>query len=682
MRPILVSFLVIAIALPAHAVHKREELKVYIPVTLHAPTSPNISQAEEKIRKVPGSVALIDAADFEETRAMTPKDMFEFTPGVFAQSRVNEESRLSIRGSGLSRNFHLRGINLYQDNIPINIADGAADFQDIDPLALRYVEVFKGGNALPLGTSSLGGAINYVTPTGHDASPFSVRGELGSYAFRREQISSGKEVGDTDYFFSLTDQHGNGYRDNSKSDNLRWFSNIGQKLNDNLETRFYFTYADVAQELPGNLTKAQMAANPKQANAANRTNHYQRDFQLYRLANKTTWSGDGVTVSGGAYTQQKNLYHPIFQLIDQNSSTYGVFGSSVWNGQIGTHQNEFTLGTNLSQGGTDSRRYTNLAGDYGPLQYSASEKAKTATVYAENRYYARPDLALIAGAQALYSNRNYHDRFLGNGDQSAQRDYYGFSPKIGALWDVTPRTQIFTNLSHAYEPPTLSELTQSIPGFAGFADIDAQKSDTLEIGTRGASGRWDWDASIYRAWLKDELMMYNIAPNTSRVLNADDTIHQGLELGLGAQVAEGVLAGCNCDTLKLRLAYTYNDFRFDNDATFGDNHIPGVPEHYIRAELRYDHPDGWYIAPNIEAVPTPYAVDMQNSLYSRGYALPGLRAGMAVTEKVDLFMDARNLLDKTYAATADVITVPNGTNEAVFSPGDGRSVYVGLSYHF
>ena len=56
-------------------------------------------------------------------------------PGVFAQPKWGDDTRLSIRGSSLSRNFHLRGVQLYMDGIPINTADGYGDFQEIDPTA-------------------------------------------------------------------------------------------------------------------------------------------------------------------------------------------------------------------------------------------------------------------------------------------------------------------------------------------------------------------------------------------------------------------------------------------------------------------------------------------------------------------------------------------------------------------
>src|SRR5690606_41370321 len=89
--------------------------------------------------------------------------------GVSAKQRFAEEVRLSIRDSGLSRSFHMRGIKFLQDGMPLTLADNSTDFQEIDPATLRYVEVFKGANGLRYGAANLGGAINFVMPTGRTA---------------------------------------------------------------------------------------------------------------------------------------------------------------------------------------------------------------------------------------------------------------------------------------------------------------------------------------------------------------------------------------------------------------------------------------------------------------------------------------------------------------------------------
>jgi len=652
--------------------------KVEVVATQESLTSGGVAQAQEKIKSIPGGAAVVDAKEFENTRAVTIKDMLDYTPGVFAQPRFGEEVRLSIRGSGLSRTFHLRGIKLLQDGVPINLADGSADFQDIDPTAFRYVEVYKGANALKYGASSLGGAINFVTPTGYDAHKLAGRIEMGSFGTVREQLSSGQVVGDSDYYISSSNLKSDGYRIQNDQNNTRLASNVGHKFSESLETRFYFTYADINQELPGSLTKAQLETNPKQANATNYSMNQQRDFNVYRIANKTTWRGDGIEVNGGVYTLQKDLYHPIFQIVDQQNSDYGIFGDTKLSNSLAGKRNELTIGTNLGMGQTDAKQYVNNAGNYGALTSESDQKSKNADVYFENQFYAKDTLALIAGSQFTYANRDYKDKFLSDGDRSGEKNYYGISPKIGALYTITPDIQLFTNLSRAYEPPTFSELTQSIPGVSGLANINAQESTTFEIGSRGTEGIINWDASIYRSSINNELMTYSLGGSSTGVLNADSTIHQGLELGFGAQLFENLLA--HDDTIGMRVAYSYNDFKFDGDSSWGNNQIPGAPKHYTRSEIRYKHPSGFYISPNVEIVPEGYAVDMANTLYTDSYALLGLQTGYEINKNVTFFVDARNLLDKTYAATTGVITTPTASNTAQFIPGDGRAFYTGLSF--
>ena len=93
----------------------------------------------------PGGVAIVPAEAYRNsTVANTIKDVLDYVPGVFAQPKWGDDTRLSIRGSGLSRNFHLRGVQLYMDGIPINTADGYGDFQEIDPDRLQICRGLQG----------------------------------------------------------------------------------------------------------------------------------------------------------------------------------------------------------------------------------------------------------------------------------------------------------------------------------------------------------------------------------------------------------------------------------------------------------------------------------------------------------------------------------------------------------
>ena len=68
------------------------------------------------------------------------RDTLGFSPGVYTQPRYGQEVRISIRGSGLSRGFHMRGITLLQDGAPINLADDNGDFQELEPIFFDHLD--------------------------------------------------------------------------------------------------------------------------------------------------------------------------------------------------------------------------------------------------------------------------------------------------------------------------------------------------------------------------------------------------------------------------------------------------------------------------------------------------------------------------------------------------------------
>jgi iron complex outermembrane receptor protein len=252
---------------------------------------------------------------------------------------------------------------------------------------------------------------------------------------------------------------------------------------------------------------------------------------------------------------------------------------------------------------------------------------------------------------------------------------------------VGRNAQVFGNLSWSTEVPTFSELnpTVSVPGGE---KLDAQRSITTELGTRGRIGNGDhgWELAFYRSWIRDELQNFALPSGGTFTLNADRTIHQGIELGGDATVLKNLMLRSEeaPDRLRLRLAYTYSDFRFDGDPTFGDNEIPGAPRHYIRAELVYQHPSGFYAGPNIEAVPVSYFVDNANTLSAPPYAIAGFRAGWMTEHGFSIFADARNLADRRYISSVGTIPFATGSaaTDAQFYPGDGRSFFVGAEYRW
>ncbi len=415
-----------------------------------------IEAARERLGETAGAVGLVDAERYREQRTSTLADALGYAAGVFVQPRFgSEESRLSIRGSGLQRTFHLRGLELMQDGVYLNQADGGGDFQAVEPLAARYIEVYRGANALQYGAATLGGAVNFVSPTGHSAPPIELRIEGGSFGYERGQAAFAGASETQDYYASVSAFAQDGFRDHAKQETYRLFSNYGLAL-DSGETRFYFTHVDTNSQLPGSLTLAELRSDPTRAAPANLSGDQRRDFNLTRVANRSQLRLDnGDEVEFGAFYAAKHLNHPIFQVIVQDSRDYG--GNLRWRHEAewGGRRSVLTAGAAAIAGSLDDRRYVNVGGERGAVTNGFDNRATRLSAFLEQQFYLTPQTALVIGAQASRNRREARDTVVINArDDSYARTYSGVSPKLGLRHDLADGITVFGNLSRSYEPPS------------------------------------------------------------------------------------------------------------------------------------------------------------------------------------------------------------------------------------
>ena len=644
-------------------------------------------QALTEINNTPGGVAIVPAEAYRNsTVANTIKDILDYVPGVFAQPKWGDDTRLSIRGSGLSRNFHLRGVQLYMDGIPMNTADGYGDFQEIDPTAYKYVEVWKGANALQFGANSLGGAINFVMPTGRDPWPWpnGVSADAGAFGFKRLQANVGGANGPWDGFVTAATQAADGFRDHSFGSATRVSGNVGYQFSPDAETRFYFNANEVRQRIPGGVTKQSALTDPQAAAPGNVVGDWQRNINTVRLANKTTIRLDDTKVEFGAFGVDRHLMHPIFQWLDYSYKDYGGFSKVTDDRFIGGFRNRLVAGVNILNGSIDNQQFANIGGQKGALLSSSIDRSKNTSFYIEDSFYFLPNVAAIAGTQFLHATRDRQVRLFGNGIQPGSTEFNLWSPKAGLLWNIDPTWQVYANISRSAEVPSFGESSSGAQGtpVVPFTSILPQTATTYEIGTRMRRPDYAWELTAYRADIRNELQCLYSAFGNCNVTNADRTMHQGIEAGAGAAIFRGIFDnGPSPDKIWLNLAYTFNDFRFDNDPMFGNNLLPGAPRHYLRAELLYKHATGFYAGPNVEWVPESYYVDSANTLRTSAYGLLGLKAGFDNGGPVSVYIEGRNLLNKAYIASASIINQATATSP-LFEPGTGRAVFAGIKYRW
>jgi len=649
-------------------------------------TNADLEERRARLAQVPGSVALIESEEIRRTRQANFKDVLGFTPGVYVQPRFGaaDESQISIRGSGLRNNFHARGINILVNGMPYRNSDGFTDFESLELSNTESIEVYKGGNALRYGGSTLGGAINLETRTGYTAAPVEVSAQGGSYGFLKTQVASGATVGNLDYYGSYTRTSLDGYRDYAVQGRDRVSGHLGYVLSDNTDIRGFYFFARVNEQLPGALTASELVSSPTASNPANRADRWGRDYDLHHLGLQLrTQLGTGQRLEISPYFQYRDIDHPIFQVINQQSRDYGAEARYENTLPLLGRTNRLTVGVQPSWLNMDNRQFVNETGDHGELRKQQEDQAVGIAVYAENALALTPRLTAVAGFRLDHAIRKSQDRFLSDGDQSDHRKFNPVLPKVGMLYAI-PRLegQVYANVSRSFEPPLLLELNSlTVPGFIDLAGQDAWQ---FELGIRGRSGAVGWDVAAYNVELKNEILNINVQPFTGAPFtvptyrNAPRTRHYGIEAGLEYGIQGGIFRrGEKRDEARLRLAYTFARYRFLDDPDFEGNDIPGAPEHYLQAEVQYRHPSGFSLAPKVEWVPGSYFINSANTASNDGWTTIGLRAEYGFDRLgLTAFAAGENLTDTRYSAS---VQVDNAAGRS-FEPADGRGFYLGLRW--
>jgi iron complex outermembrane recepter protein len=639
----------------------------------------DMDEARDRLRLVPGAVALVQPEQLRESRQANLSDALRLTPGVYAPSRFGaaDESQLSIRGSGLRNNFHARGVNLLVNGMPYRNADGFTDFESLELLTTAAIEVHKGGNALRYGGSTLGGAINLVTKTGYNTGAFDAFGEGGSFGFTKAQLSSGGTRNGFDYYASYARTGLDGYRDWSGQRRDRVNLHAGSMLSPGVDLRSFYFFAHVREHLPGALTPAEFAADPRQADSVNVADRWGRDYSLHHMGLQLRAQlTPRQRLEIAPYFQYRDIDHPIFRVIAQVSRDWGAEVRYENTVPLGGRDHRLSVGVQPSYGNIDDRQYDNVTGAHGTLRKDQWDEASGIAAYVEDVLALTPRFSTVVGMRWERGERKVSDHYLSDGDQSDTRTYRTLSPKVGVLYDLRAGTgaQLFANVSRSFEPPLLLELNSlTVPGFI---DLAGQEAWQYEIGTRGrtARGSLEWDVSVYDIELKNEILNINVPPfpgapfTVPTYRNSPRTRHSGVEAGLTWTLN---------DRLRLRTAYTFGRFRYVEDSSYAGKDIPGAPRHVVQVEGRYASPGGFALLPSLEWVPQSYFVNSANTSSNAGRTVLGLRSEWTPRHgHITVFIAGQNLTNQRYAAT---VQVDNAAGRFL-EPADGRAIYGGLRW--
>ena len=635
----------------------------------------DVEESKRRVEATPGGASIVTPEDWTG-RTLTTQDIFQFDPGVSARSRgVGTDARISVRGSGIQRQFGDRGVSLFIDGIPLNDSDGSFYFRAIDPLVIDHVETYRGGNGLPYGGSQLGGAIRLVQKNGRTAPGGLILGEYGSFDTYRGAIQYGLEEGPWDFFGSYTYSETDGFRERSASRSNFLNSSLGYKWSEQSTTRFYLHYSDSDAELSGSLTLDQLAEDPSQA-GSDRTDEADRDLATFRFGQRTEWDTESGSWSFFTSFQALDFDH----LINEGLFRFNRFiDYNTLEGQIGLQgeqryqalgqEQTFRLYASGNYGVQDEDGFGGFVTPGNPADnFARTNTAWNIQAFLDHDLHFAEGHHLITGVGFNHADR---ERDLSSADSTGDNEFNtsdtGLTYRLGYLFELDPSTQFFTNFSQSFEGSPFSEAEDA---------LNPQIGRTWEIGARYKNDLIEGEVTYYYSDIKDEFVDVELGSGFSQTTNLD-TVHQGVEFALTADLAK--LVGVeNYVRLFWDQKYQYNDFTIEGGPDEG-NRLPGVSEQVFNSRVRLQSPDDkWRLALSADWLPQGFVVDNENTLETDGFVNFRLSGEVKLTDNVQLYGGIDNLFDETFANNVTI----NPSGDDFVDPGDGRSFYAGLKYQW
>jgi iron complex outermembrane recepter protein len=649
------------------------------------------SRVERSMLEVPAAIGVVTIDDIQLGRQQLGLDeSLTRIPGVFAQNRYNfaQDLRVAIRGFGARANFGIRGLKIFIDDIPATTADGQSGVDDIDLNSLARIEVTRGPSSAAYGAAS-GGVLNLYSEEGTQEPYLQAGLMFGEDNQRRYQLKTGGRSGRWSYMASLTDLDYEGYRDLSEVEATQFNSKVRYSFDNGAELSVIANVVDSpTAEDAGALNQAQVDSDPTQAQPRNLSSNAGEAVEQQRLGLVLTKPfGDGHDFLIRNYYVKRDFaaFLPIGThipfvaddgVVEFDRFFYGAGLQVNFSGQLFDRPNRLSMGFEVDVQEDDRQRFLNNAGSKGDLTFDQLEEATAYGVYLRNEFSITDTVLLSAGLRFDAIELEVDDKFLANGDQSSSLDFDEVSPTVGLVWMLGDGLSLYANYATSFETPTFTELANPARNLSvslgGFNNVRAQQADSFELGFKGnfLADRLYVDAAVFSMQVEDEITNVADIGNRAFFENAD-TDRRGLELLAQAQLSTG---------LQLTFAYTYSDFEFDAfpaDPSVEGNDLPGLPEHQLFAEFKYQHKSGFYAALDALYIDELNA-NNSNTVSTESATVTNVRMGFkAALGRLAIapFVGVNNLFDEEYNSNLRL----NGFGGRFYEPAPDTNFYAGVT---
>jgi outer membrane receptor protein involved in Fe transport len=380
-------------------------------------------------------------------------------------------------------------------------------------------------------------------------------------------------------FFNL--DKSDGYRERSDFRVHQGTVKLGFDLGERATLDFKGGYSSDRSESPGVLSYAQMdflgrrAAQPGTDDNFNKARAYNVDGALrVFLAEDVTWK---TTAWYDARHDQGQLGNPFFEFdSDSETQAVGTNNQLEIRRPILGHANQLVVGGDWL--------YEKVARDtvfkdlffMGPDSPSKSRVTRTTYgFFIQDDFSIIEDLILSAGVRYDRNSRDGDDPLAGT---EIDDDNSAWAPRAALTWRPLEPLSVYGSWSRGYRFPNVNE---TFDFFGLTPALDAEKSETWEIGAKWRNQYADANLAFYHMNVRDEifanpLVSPSLLPTS---VNLDRVRHRGVEFSAALRPAEWV---------EVYGSYTYDDveIRRDRLTMLEGRRIPMVPRHRGTAGIR------------------------------------------------------------------------------------------------
>ena len=291
------------------------------------------------IKKIAGSATFIDEESILEFATTDLNSLLSSAPGVY----IRQED-----GFGLRPNINIRGtssdrsskITFLEDSILIGPAPYSAPAAYYIPNVSRTsaVEVFKGPSVVKYGPHTVGGAINFVTPSVDIEREAKLGVTVGEFGFHKIDGAYGDYVGDLGYrldflsygsdgFKELDDGGDTGFIRNDVNAKFLWDVDIGD-ITHEFVLKLGYAEEDADETYLG-LTEDDFAENPFRRYRASDLDRFQSEHKQIHLIHSAELNNSLRLTSRAYYNSFDRSWNKFDGIINGPTTTTDFFRNSI-----------------------------------------------------------------------------------------------------------------------------------------------------------------------------------------------------------------------------------------------------------------------------------------------------------------------------------------------------------------